>query len=260
MHSRHGAGLLRVPDFSLYTIIFLKTGIPGVLLMLHLWMFTRQQHTNTAFHHGKARKRLSTNCTFRNQIHFHNWKAILKRKKCGWWCWLSGMSLHKRHKETKPSALILFSQDPTCSQSVLPSILVQTRVMWFQPDQRESPDFLSNLIGSVLYMWPIRSQIRMQIQSTRWVAVRQLVLVLEGWRQSFRFEDIIGRGSTYRECMKPLIWRRPFWSTQATPGIAWLTVVFQTPFAFLRPTLFSSFVKRTLDWGFGHQALFLLVD
>ena len=122
---------------------------------------------------------------------------------------------------TMPSALILFSQDPTCSQSVLPSILVQTRVMWFQPDQRESPDFLSNLIGSVLYMWPIRSQIRMQIQSTRWVAVGQLVLVLEGWRQSFRFEDIIGRGSTYRECMKPLIWRRPFWSTQPTPAIDW---------------------------------------
>ena len=59
MHSRHGAGLLRVPDFSLYTIIFLKTGIPGVLLMLHLWVITRQQRTNTAFHHGKARKRLN---------------------------------------------------------------------------------------------------------------------------------------------------------------------------------------------------------
>ena len=147
---------------------------------------------------------------------------------------------------------------PTCSQRVLPSILMQTQVVCFQPDQWESPDCLSNLIGSVLYMSPIRTQIKMQMQSKTWVANRLLVFVLKGWRQNFHFEDTSGRGSTYRECVKPWIWRRGFWFTQTTPGIADWLFFFQATFALMRPTLFS--FKTTLEWGFDHQSLFLLAD
>ena len=69
---------------------------------------------------------------------------------------LTSVATQKTQK-TKPSALILFSQDSTCSQS----ILVQTCITWFQPSQWGSPDCLPNSIGSVLYMSPIRLQIRM---------------------------------------------------------------------------------------------------
>lgn len=84
---------------------------------------------------------------------------------------------------------------------------------------------------------------------------RRLKAALSHWEQQWR-----GRGSTYREYMNPRSWRRPFWSTQTTPGITWLTAVFQAIFALMGPTLFSLFVKTTLEWGFGHQPLFLLVD
>lgn len=100
------------------------------------------------------------------------------------------------------------------------------------------------------------SEIMMQMQSSSKTDI-QLVLVLEGWRQRFHIENSSGGGSTYREYMNPQSWRRPFWSTQTTPGITWLTVVFQAVFASMGPTLFSMFVKITLEWGFGHQSIWL---
>ena len=48
-------------------------------------------------------------------------------------------------------------------------------------------------------MSPIRSQIKMQMQSSSNTNI-QLVLVLECWRRSFHFEDTIFRGSTYSVC------------------------------------------------------------
>ena len=122
------------------------------MLMLHLWVFTRQQCTNIAwwsFHQGTTRKRLNTNTIFTKQVHFTTERRSWKGRSVGVMLisWVVPTQNTHTHTHTKPKAF--------CSNPVLTGPHVQSKCV-----AKHSLVDTSHVISA----WPMRES-RLSIQS-----------------------------------------------------------------------------------------------